>query len=84
MKSKTYHNVGAVPNYNRKSVETGKIDTTNTHMLPVTYLESSSTAWITAVANVHVYTAESRIINVWYGVPLSLIPNLSLKYPYLV
>jgi hypothetical protein len=38
MKSKTYHNVGAVPNYNRKSVETGKIDTTNTHMLPVPYL----------------------------------------------
>ena len=37
-------------------------------MLPVTYLESSSTAWITAVANV--YTTESRIINVWYGVPL--------------
>jgi hypothetical protein len=27
---------------------------------------------------------ESRIINVWYGVSLSLIPNLSLKYPYLV
>ena len=50
--------------------------------LPVTYLESSSTAWITAVGNV--YTTESRIINVWYGVPLSLIPNLSLKYPYLV
>jgi hypothetical protein len=53
-----------------------------TVLLPVTYLESSSTAWITAVANV--YTTESRIINVWYGVPLSLIPNLSLKYPYLV
>jgi hypothetical protein len=29
-------------------------------MFPVTYLESSSTAWITAVANV--YTTESRII----------------------
>ena len=52
------------------------------NLLPVTYLEFSSTAWITAVANV--YTTESRIINVWYGVPLSLIPNLSLKYPYLV
>jgi hypothetical protein len=49
--------------------------------LPVTYLESSSTAWITVVANV--YTTESRITNVWHGVPLSLIPNLSLKYPYL-
>jgi hypothetical protein len=53
--------------------------------LPVTYLETSPTAWITVVANVFTTEVQTQsIINVWYGVPLSLIPNLSLKYPYLV
>ena len=40
MKSKKYHTVGTFPKSNRKIVERGKIDTTNTHV------HDRSVSWI--------------------------------------